>query len=63
MEKQTAIQKRKGFCMAVFILRLNRIFTSTMKNTIIGFIKMPKTAKILIEVAVWRLKEMYILIG
>jgi hypothetical protein len=34
-----------------------------MKNTIIEFIKMPKTAKILSEVAVWKLKEMYILIG
>jgi hypothetical protein len=39
------------------------IFTSAIKHTIIKFIKMPKTAKILSEVAVWRLKEMYTLIG
>jgi hypothetical protein len=34
-----------------------------MKHTIIEFIKMPKTAKILSEAVAWRLKEMYILIG
>jgi hypothetical protein len=34
-----------------------------MKHTIIDFIKMPKTAKILSEVAAWRLKEIYTLIG
>jgi hypothetical protein len=39
------------------------IFTSAMKHTIIEFVKTPKTAKILSEVAVWRLREMYILIG
>jgi hypothetical protein len=42
---------------------INCIFTSAIKHIIIEFIKMPKTAKILSGVAVWRLKEMYTLIG
>jgi hypothetical protein len=42
---------------------INRIFTSAIKHTIIEFTKMPKTAKILSGVVVWRLKEMYTLIG
>jgi hypothetical protein len=42
---------------------INCIFTSAIKYAIIEFIKMPKTSKILSEVAVWRLKEMYTLIG
>jgi hypothetical protein len=34
-----------------------------MKHIIIEFIKMPKVEKILSGVAVWRLKEIYTLIG
>jgi hypothetical protein len=53
-------------CSSIFAengKNINCIFTSLIKHTIIEFIKMPKTAKILSGAVVWRLKEMYTLIG